>query len=158
VHVLSVRVSGLECWSHVWPLRPSALNWLLQNSLLSITHRIHSNAFVYIIVTLTKSIVTSASIVTRRENALFSLLSDNCRVSGETPNMLQYSRTSFGIYIINTSNAIAASLTTAHTIDNSLGNSQTQRIPAERLWDRDKIYLWDRTSIRRDIFESSGSN
>jgi hypothetical protein len=91
VHVLSVRVSGVDSWSHVWPLRPSALNSLLQNSLLSITHRIHSNAFVYILVRLTKSIVTSASIVTRRGNALFSLLSDNCcRVSGETPNMLQY--------------------------------------------------------------------
>jgi hypothetical protein len=53
--------------------------------------RIHSNVFVYILVTLNKSIVTSASIVTRRGNVLFSLLSANCRrVSEETPNMSQY--------------------------------------------------------------------
>jgi hypothetical protein len=48
-------------------------------------HRIHSNSYC------NKSIVTSAPIVTRRGNVLFSLLSDNCRrVSEETPNMLHY--------------------------------------------------------------------
>jgi hypothetical protein len=42
-------------------------------------------------VTLNKFIVKSTSIVTRRGNVLFSLLSDNCRrVSEETPNMSQY--------------------------------------------------------------------
>jgi hypothetical protein len=66
-------------------LRP---DWLFSTLLHC---RIYGNAFVYILVTLNKSIVTSASIVTRRGNALFSLLSDNCRrVSGETPIMSQY--------------------------------------------------------------------
>jgi hypothetical protein len=66
-------------------LRP---DWLFSTLL----HRgIYGNAFVYILVTLNKSIVTSASTVTRRGNTSFSLLSDNCRrVSGETPIMSQY--------------------------------------------------------------------
>jgi hypothetical protein len=63
-------------------------DWLFSTLL---HRRIYGNAFVYILVMLNKSIVTSASIVTRRGNALFSLLSDNCRrVSGETPIMSQY--------------------------------------------------------------------
>jgi hypothetical protein len=66
-------------------LRP---DWLF----FTLLHRrIYGNAFVYILVTLNKFIVTSASTVTRRGNVLFSLLSDNCRrVSEKTSNMSQY--------------------------------------------------------------------
>jgi hypothetical protein len=76
VYVLSVRVFGID-----WTVDHTAI------SIVMLLYRcIHSNAYY------NKSIVTSAPIVTRRGNVLFSLLSDNCRrVSEETQNMLHCS-------------------------------------------------------------------